>query len=236
MARVVNSQDMPDQQPQPSAASRMLVSVTRSMRHGRSHSHSHSHSQSQSTNMYSTPEESQPRHSASFREPAASARPTIEQIAMGLHVSRTPHLRSRPPSHSASASPRQSSPLRSSLKKQSFASSDSALVPAAASASTSTVTSASIHMVSGTGTGLRMTASSVSPRLHHGGTATNALAAIKLRVAKLLPGERKRGESSPTLVIATASGAETTARRKSAARKAVRFESLAPDTVDQQRQ
>ena len=51
--------------------------------------------------MYSTPEErhpyAPPRVTRSRYTDASSERPTIEQIAMGLHISRTPHLRSGNP-------------------------------------------------------------------------------------------------------------------------------------------
>ncbi|EMD39320.1 hypothetical protein CERSUDRAFT_112964 [Gelatoporia subvermispora B] len=50
---------------------------------------------SMSTGMYSTPEESTPPAPSRFNvRDAYDTRPTIQQIAMGLHVSRTPHLRS----------------------------------------------------------------------------------------------------------------------------------------------
>ncbi|KAG6336461.1 hypothetical protein ID866_2632 [Astraeus odoratus] len=51
--------------------------------------------------MYSTPEERHPyassRATRSRYSDASFERPTIEQIAMGLHISRTPHLRSGNP-------------------------------------------------------------------------------------------------------------------------------------------
>ncbi|GBE89651.1 hypothetical protein BKA93DRAFT_925267 [Sparassis latifolia] len=44
--------------------------------------------------MYSTPEESIPHTPSRYNfSDAPDTRPTIEQIAMGLHISRTPHLR-----------------------------------------------------------------------------------------------------------------------------------------------
>ena len=61
--------------------------------------------------MYSTPEErhpyTPPRVARSRYTDASSERPTIEQIAMGLHISRTPHLRSGNPvqRHSLMTSP-----------------------------------------------------------------------------------------------------------------------------------
>ncbi|KAL4065917.1 hypothetical protein V8B97DRAFT_1060481 [Scleroderma yunnanense] len=58
--------------------------------------------------MYSTPEERHPytpsRVARSRYTDASSERPTIEQIAMGLHISRTPHLRSGNPAPMSSPS------------------------------------------------------------------------------------------------------------------------------------
>lgn len=54
--------------------------------------------------MYSTPEESRPPVPSPYSVRDAP-RPTIQQIAMGLHISRTPHLRP-PRSESPTASPR----------------------------------------------------------------------------------------------------------------------------------
>ncbi|KAH9930225.1 uncharacterized protein B0H18DRAFT_993859 [Fomitopsis serialis] len=54
--------------------------------------------------MYSTPEESRPPMPSPYSVRDAP-RPTIQQIAMGLHVSRTPHLRS-PRTTSPPSSPR----------------------------------------------------------------------------------------------------------------------------------
>ncbi|KAI6149440.1 hypothetical protein BKA82DRAFT_4129142 [Pisolithus tinctorius] len=61
--------------------------------------------------MYSTPEERHPYTPSRVIRPryidASSERPSIEQIAMGLHISRTPHLRSGNPvqRHSPLSSP-----------------------------------------------------------------------------------------------------------------------------------
>ncbi|KAJ7634139.1 hypothetical protein DFH06DRAFT_1221201 [Mycena polygramma] len=74
--------------------------------------------------MYSTPAERNP-YAPAFRYDPASARPTVEQIAMGLHLSRTPHLRGSPkypapashPQPTQKAIPLPPPPARSSLKK-----------------------------------------------------------------------------------------------------------------------
>ncbi|KAG1739972.1 hypothetical protein EDB19DRAFT_1895379 [Suillus lakei] len=64
--------------------------------------------------MYSTPEERNPyvhsRIHARYRDSAAASRPTIEQIAMGLHVSCTPHLRN--PCHHRHSAPSSPSHMR----------------------------------------------------------------------------------------------------------------------------
>jgi hypothetical protein len=121
--------------------------------------------------MYSTPEERTLRNPfppSYFRNPDSSTIPTIEQIAMGLHVSRTPHLRpisrqnyrrnsaprSPSPHHPYEvsryvASPRvlPPAPSRSSLKKTSPVASTSTITPttmpglSTASLSSTTVTS-----------------------------------------------------------------------------------------------
>ncbi|KAJ7245151.1 hypothetical protein B0H12DRAFT_1325385 [Mycena haematopus] len=60
-----------------------------------------------------------------FRYDTAAARPTVEQIAMGLHLSRTPHLRGTPKYPAPASHPQPSHkpvplpppPARSSLKK-----------------------------------------------------------------------------------------------------------------------
>ncbi|KAF7356748.1 hypothetical protein MVEN_01009800 [Mycena venus] len=75
--------------------------------------------------MYSTPAERNPYTPPRFRYETATARPTVEQIAMGLHLSRTPHLRGAPkyPAPASHPQPAQKPvplpppPARSSLKK-----------------------------------------------------------------------------------------------------------------------
>ncbi|KAF5362504.1 hypothetical protein D9756_002290 [Leucocoprinus leucothites] len=225
---------MPEQS-RASPRSRLIQNVRRSITPKR-----HARSESASMLMYSTPQERQPSYSAAFRElPNPAARPTVEQIAMGLHVSRTPHLRHHPrsPSHSP---PAPSLPRRPSLKKPSLASSSNASssalhtlpLPTDASASTSTVTtSASLHI---TGS-ILSTSVSASPRLQHwphssaSSTSSSTLSALKLRMARLLPGDRKRSASAPpsrVLASSTRSSAETLngSMPSHAARKAVRFE------------
>ncbi|KAJ7574469.1 hypothetical protein C8J56DRAFT_1064967 [Mycena floridula] len=77
--------------------------------------------------MYSTPEESNP-YPSRFRSPPSSP-PTVEQIAMGLHISKTPQFRRQP----FKLPP---PPVRSSLKKP-----NTATNPGLSTASSTTVNS-----------------------------------------------------------------------------------------------
>ncbi|KAF9240693.1 hypothetical protein BU15DRAFT_87579 [Melanogaster broomeanus] len=79
-------------------ASRLLFSMRKSFSHSSSSSLRRKTAEHpRAAGMYSTPEERHPYNplrAARSRHPdTSSGRPTIEQIAMGLHVSRTPHLR-----------------------------------------------------------------------------------------------------------------------------------------------
>ncbi|KAF9482587.1 hypothetical protein BDN70DRAFT_874954 [Pholiota conissans] len=179
--------------------------------------------------MHSTPAESSsapPLHRHQFREPdPSSSRPTIEQIAMGLHISRTPHLRplasspyafSQRNSAPHSANPYEAHPhhrttpitlppppIRSSLKKSSITSSSSspAVSPPFSSASGSTTTVTSMAP-----------SSSHSPR---------SFAAIKFRMSRFLP--HSRGAAS----VPSPMSSPPTSPRDSASdlqpKKAVRF-------------
>lgn len=140
----------------------------------------------QSAGMYSTPEELSPPMSSRYQ--TSSPPPTIEQIAMGLHISRTPHLRpvtSRvSPSGSdhhvhANGSHRSMPvvlpppPARSSLKKSSTDSSSA--MPCLSTASSTTV-------------------ASTTPSTPH---STGSLASLKTRMSRLLPGSRSSAPSPP---------------------------------------
>ncbi|KIJ20919.1 hypothetical protein PAXINDRAFT_95901 [Paxillus involutus ATCC 200175] len=78
-----------------STASRLLFSMRKSFSY--SSTPRRKISETPRTGMYSTPEERHPRNPSraprSRYPDTSSHRPTIEQIAMGLHVSRTPHFR-----------------------------------------------------------------------------------------------------------------------------------------------
>ncbi|KAJ7115824.1 hypothetical protein C8R44DRAFT_793371 [Mycena epipterygia] len=101
--------------------------------------------------MYSTAAERNPYNPARFRFDPPPARPTVEQIAMGLHLSRTPHFRDPPRKYPAPAShpqparpavPLPPPPARSSLKKPGLGVPPTALLHGSAS-STTDVTSTS---------------------------------------------------------------------------------------------
>ncbi|KAJ6518629.1 hypothetical protein C8R45DRAFT_1031 [Mycena sanguinolenta] len=99
--------------------------------------------------MYSTAAEAQPR----FRYEPQAARPTIEQIAMGLHLSRTPHLRGGPkypapashPQPSHKAVPLPPPPARSSMKKPPLASTSSTDVTSTSAPNSSDRSSVSLR-------------------------------------------------------------------------------------------
>jgi len=100
-----SSRAEPDEQPQ-KTASRIITSVRRSLLGSTPKSRSqkvtspfhltvvlHSH-RFQRTGMISTPAESTlPTYPRGRDHDPSTSRPTVEQIAMGLHISRTPHFR-----------------------------------------------------------------------------------------------------------------------------------------------
>ncbi|KAG6832668.1 hypothetical protein H0H87_000850 [Tephrocybe sp. NHM501043] len=154
--------------------------------------------------MISTPAERTLPTSTRYRDYTPS-RPTIEQIAMGLHTSRTPHLRplnasSPPHSHSRrSASPLvlPPPPARSSLKQP--APSHATLADnGPASASSSTL--ASTHTPAPTKT---------------------PISSIKVRMARFLP--RSRISSAPPSILSSSPTSPRTSAEIPTPKKAVRF-------------
>jgi len=144
--------------------------------------------------MYSTPEERTP-HTSHFRSPDSSSMPpTIEQIAMGLHVSRTPHLRpiSRPnyrrnsvpgsPSayHLYETSRRVASPRPPSLKKTSPLGSTSTITPTMPGLSSTSISSTTVTSV---------TPSTPLPY--------RSIVSLKSRMSRFLPGSRSLPLSVP---------------------------------------
>lgn len=177
--------------------------------------------------MYSTLEErNPPRMHPRYRE-SSPTRPTIEQIAMGLHVSHTPHLRN--PCHQPHSSPSSPShirhphnthdpsalyrpthslpppPSRSSLKKISTTTTlhtqpPKSVASLGASPSSSTVTSIG----------------AVTP------DGTRSLLSLKFRISKLILGYRSI-PISPRIASVASSGSGSEGTRPTTPRKSVRF-------------
>ncbi|KAG1788239.1 uncharacterized protein HD556DRAFT_1298158 [Suillus plorans] len=174
--------------------------------------------------MYSTSEERNPyvhpRMHARYRDSAVS-RPTIEQIAMGLHVSCTPHLRN--PCHHRHSAP--SSPSHVRYPRDSSAPhrpTHSLPPPPSRSSLKKTSTSTTLNCPPPTSTALIRPSPSTST-INSAGPATpdglQSLRSIRHRMSKLILGYRSA--SLPARVTSTASsGTET---RPTTPRKSVRF-------------
>ncbi|KAG6900329.1 hypothetical protein C0993_012526 [Termitomyces sp. T159_Od127] len=150
--------------------------------------------------MISTPAERSLPTSTRYRDSTAS-RPTIEQIAMGLHTSRTPHLRPLnaglpPVSQSRRVLP--PPPARPSLKQPSSSPATLAEdVPASASSSTLASTNPSSK------------------------TLATPMSSIKIRMARFLP--RTRISSAPPSVLPSSSPSPRASTEIQTPKKAVRF-------------
>ncbi|KIJ65611.1 hypothetical protein HYDPIDRAFT_130934 [Hydnomerulius pinastri MD-312] len=202
--------------------------------------------------MYSTPEERhQYNHSrgARSRHTDTSGRPTIEQIAMGLHVSRTPHL--RPIGNPLQRHSAPTSPSRRNLNAANHAphvpphlhphathdSSSSSILqhrtrhslPPPPSRSSMKKASASSSTLSPPQQPFVLFGASPSTStVTSGGPATpdssRSVSSLKLRMSKLIPGFRPSQPQSPTgRVNSFASSSESDGTRPATPRKAVRF-------------
>ncbi|TCD65805.1 hypothetical protein EIP91_002198 [Steccherinum ochraceum] len=81
----------------PSSASRFMLNVRRSLSYnGQGKKRAPTLAD---LGMHSTPEESLPPSPQSYDHSTSEAGPSIEEIAMGLHISRTPHLSPLSPHH-----------------------------------------------------------------------------------------------------------------------------------------
>ncbi|KAJ7672632.1 hypothetical protein B0H17DRAFT_1208667 [Mycena rosella] len=162
------------------------------------------------TSIYSTPAERNPYN---FRyETPAAARPTVEQIAMGLHLSRTPHLRG-PPKYPAPAShpqparpsvPLPPPPARSSLKHP-----KSALVPPSA-------------LVHGGSTSSTTDVTSTAPSTPH--SSDRSSLSLRARMSRFLP-HRNPGPA-PGFVSTVSSPRTSSSEVDLPRKKAVRFSSI----------
>ncbi|KAJ7449574.1 hypothetical protein FB451DRAFT_1287321 [Mycena latifolia] len=190
----------PDEHPKP--ANRIMTSVRRTL------STAKRRDPLPSSPMYSTDAERNPYTPTRFRFDApAATRPTVEQIAMGLHLSRTPHLRG-PPKYPAPAShpqparppvPLPPPPARSSLKKTALVP-PSAFLHAGSTSSTTDVTS-------------------TAPSTPH--SSDRSSASLRTRMARFLP-HRGAGPVASTPSSPRTSTSDLSQPRK----KAVRFSSI----------
>ncbi|KAJ7281775.1 hypothetical protein C8J57DRAFT_1298525 [Mycena rebaudengoi] len=174
----------------PKTGSKIITSVRRSFSAGRKRD-----PETPIMPMYSTAAERNPYAPSAFRYPAAS-RPTVEQIAMGLHLSRTPHLRGAPQNPQRTAIPLPPPPARSSLKKPSPS-------PRTAPPSTSSTTD------------VTSTAPS-TPR-----SSDRSSTSLRVRMSRFLP--TSRGSSSPSSAVSSPRTSSSDLRP--AQKKAVRFTS-----------
>ncbi|KAF9071527.1 hypothetical protein BDP27DRAFT_509630 [Rhodocollybia butyracea] len=160
-------------------SSRLMSSVRRSL-FASSPGHKKQLATTQTAGMYSTTAERAVQHPPRFKRPdPSSSPPSIEQIAMGLHISRTPHLRSSSaPNYPFTQRTHPPTPLppppsRSALKKPS--SSAPSIDPP--SNSSTTVTSSNFPY---------------TPR------SNRSLFSFKSRVSRLLPGSQYSSPSPQT--------------------------------------
>lgn len=185
--------------------------------------------------MISTPAERTPFTPSRFRQPdAPSSRPTVEQIAMGLHVSRTPHLRAQPypyaqrnsapgsqhPLHHTSPydKPQRRSgspvvlppaPTRSSLKKPATSNSASSINPAA---------NVGLMLASASSSTVTSTKQAAPHR---------SITSLKFRMARFLPGSRSAPSSMLSSPVSSPRGSTSESQIP---KKAVRFSTNVEET------
>ncbi|KAJ3878341.1 hypothetical protein F5051DRAFT_406117 [Lentinula edodes] len=156
--------------------------------------------------IYSTPAERTVQHSTKLkRQDPYAPPPSIEQIAMGLHISRTPHLRPPPVSNNPFSErhapiPLPPPPSRSAMKKPGKPNSSP---PSLDPHSVSSTTIASSNLPS-------------TPR------SNRSLLSLKLRMSRLLPSNQSISVPPSTLPSPTTSSQDT-ATNFVPPRKAVRF-------------
>ncbi|KAF9460528.1 hypothetical protein BDZ94DRAFT_1311416 [Collybia nuda] len=213
-------------------ASRIITSMRRTLTPTTPKKRSSENKKSDNYGMISTPAERAHLAPPRFRQQdASSSRPSIEQIAMGLHVSRTPHLRAQPytygqrnsapgsqqPHHHTSPydrSQRRSgspaiippTPTRSSLKKSATSNSNSSLNPTA---------NPGLMLASASSS----TVTSMKPAPN---SSNRSIAALKFRMARFLPGSRSASAPSSMLTSPVSSPRGSTSESQ-ITKKAVRF-------------
>lgn len=192
--------------------------------------------------MYSTPEERH-AHNTSRAARYLDSRPTIEQIAMGLHVSRTPHLRpvpnslqrhpSPPPRHSLPATnqpPRVSDNLHDTSSSSSQYRARHSLPPPPPRSSMKK-TSPSVSTLTQSH---QFSCSTVSPStsmVTSGGPPTQGsprpLSSLRVRMSKFIPGYRPLSLPSSLGRASSFTSSASDSTRPTTPRKAVRFSTSA---------
>ncbi|KAJ3538807.1 hypothetical protein NMY22_g5011 [Coprinellus aureogranulatus] len=215
------------------SASRILGSMKRSLAPSASKPKQHEkRTPSPPSGVYSTPEErmaptrSQPQHFVTRDDIlAGSAPPTIEQIAMGLHLSRTPHLRplstSRPrgKSHLAPVA-LPPPPSRSSMKKPSHSG-----PPLPPPKNSDTLSSTSTRNWKAAFSGSSTTVTSVTTP----SSSAHSLLS-KFRLGRFLPGSRSSSvPSSSRLSTPVSSPRHSSSEFEVSQKKAVRFKGHVDD-------
>lgn len=236
--RHASSPTTPDHPRPPRTASRIMISVKRSLTPSSSkHRNQDKYSP---TGMYSTPEERmspQARRPAQFMTPderlVGSAPPTVEQIAMGLHVSRTPHLRplgsSRHPySRGTGSSPHVAlppPPPRSSMKKPSQSGSPT-------KTSTTLLSEGGQGQLKGPFGASSSTVTSVATS-PSSGRSSKAFSFSKLRMGRFLPGSRSSSAPSSSILSTPVSSPRNSSSDFDVVqKKAVRFQADHEDEVN----
>ncbi|KAE9399551.1 hypothetical protein BT96DRAFT_687444 [Gymnopus androsaceus JB14] len=185
----------------PNKTSRIMSSVKRSL--SVSHSAQKKQLPFEMAGMYSTSAERAVQNSTRFRrQDPSSPPPSVEQIAMGLHISRTPYLRS---SSTHVAVPLPPPPSRSALKKpEKSSSSPPSLDPPSASS----------------------TATSSFPSTPQ---SNRSLLSFKTRMSRLLPGSQSSSSAPCSMVPSPVSSPRGSTSEFASPKKAVRFSSSALD-------
>ncbi|KAJ7760429.1 hypothetical protein B0H16DRAFT_1532281 [Mycena metata] len=200
----------PEDSPKPPFNSRIITSVRRNFSTTRRRDPTPA-----AGPMYSTQAERNPYTPARFRYDPPTARPTVEQIAMGLHLSRTPHLRGAPKYPAPASHPQPSHkpiplpppPARSSLKKPGIPP-PPAFVHGGSTSSTTDVTS-------------------TTPSTPH--SSDRSSASLRTRMARFLPVRGLHPASASTPSSSAVSSPRTSTSELAAhpprGKKAVRFSS-----------
>ncbi|KAF5387288.1 hypothetical protein D9757_005804 [Collybiopsis confluens] len=179
----------------PNKTSRIMSSVRKSLFVSHSAPPKKLPFDSNTTGMYSTHAERSNQSARFKRRDPSSTPPSIEQIAMGLHISRTPHLRPTPVSNHpySQRPPLPPPPSRSAMKKPGF--STPSFDPP--SASSTTITSSTFPS---------------TPR------SNRSLFSLKTRMSRLKPGSTLQPSTMPSSTLSKDSASDLVTPKK-----AVRF-------------